>query len=458
MVTTALIEQGHQVMHLGPPGTAVSPQDREADFFGAPETARAALRQAVDSFRPDWVLQVDDSTPLAHAGLESLPGPKAWYAVDSHLHLEWHRHYASLFDRVFCAQQNLVRDLQTFRGAAREAVWLPLAAGSSSGFAPWNDRDWDVSFVGTLDPALNPERTALVDGLLARGQAVNVVRGDFRPVYPASKVVFNQSVRDDLNLRCFEVMALGALLITDRISHSLEDIGVPGTDFLVYARGDAGDLHAKIRWALDHPTEAEAIARRGHAKVIRGHMMGHRVSVLVRTLEGAGGADGSRAASSGFGGPGDRTGPDGQARAGAHVLSHLAAAQEHLSRLSLPKALAAYFAEESRRLALDALESMPGEPYALITLAQLDCEKGAPAEALVWLDRAAADGSGAGAAVDPDPEYSRRYAILRALALAHAGRLAEARQTALAGMRRFPADANLAGIARALGVAVPASS
>jgi hypothetical protein len=38
------------------------------------------------------------------------------------------------------------------------------------------------------------------------------------------------------------------------------------------------------------------------------------------------------------------------------------------------------------------------------------------------------------------------------LALAHAGRLAEARQTALMGLRRFPGDADLVGIARALGI------
>jgi hypothetical protein len=391
------------------------------------------------------VIQVDDSKPLVHIGLETLPVPKAWYAVDSHLHMEWHRHYAPLFDVVFCAQQNLVRDLQAFRGGPNKAVWLPLAAWGSAGFVPWSERVWDVSFVGTLDPALNPERTALLANLLSLGQTVNVASGDISPIYPASKVVFNQSVRADLNLRFFEVMAMGALLITDRISHSQEDIGIPGTDYLVYAHGDAEDLRAKIRWALEHPAEAEAIARRGHAKAIRGHLIGHRASVVVKALE-----DAARAADSVM--PSERTGPEEQ----AHVLAHLAAAHEHLSRLALPNALTAFFAEESRRLALAALRGSPGSPYALLTLAQLEFEKGAPAEALAWLGRAASD-SAPGAAEGADEGYSRRYATLKALALAHAGRLAEARQAALVGIRRFPADAALAGIARALGVMDSAS-
>lgn len=437
-------------MHLGPPGTAKAIPDRESDFFGAPETASAALRDAVERFRPDWVLQVDDSKPLVHAGLEDLSVPKAWYAVDSHLHLEWHSHYATLFDAVFCAQQNLVPKLQAFRGNAWNALpvrWLPLAAGTGRGFTPWNDRVWDVSFVGTLDPALNPERTALIAELLSLGQVVNLASGDMVPVYPASKVAFNQSVHDDLNLRVFEAMALGALLITDGISHSLEEIGIPGTDFLVYAHGDAGDLYAKIRWALEHPAEAEAIARRGHAKVNGGHMMIHRAQALAQSLEDAGRTAGSARPN----------GADGQEAAREQVLDHLAAAHEHLSRLSLPNSLSAFFAVEARRLAHAALRASPSAPYALLALAQLDFERGAPAEALAWLGRAALGGSGVGMPEDPDEGYSRRYIALRALALAHTGRLIQARQTVLLGLRRYPADAVLAEIARTLGVEDPLS-
>jgi hypothetical protein len=296
-----------------------------------------------------------------------------------------------------------------------------LGTGVEPEFRPWAGRTLDVSFVGTVDAALNPARAALLEGLKARGQAVHVAQGDFRPVYPDSRIVINQSVNDDLNLRCFEAMAKGALLITDRISHSLGDIGTPGTDFLVYAPGNADDLLAHIRWALAHPGEAEAIARRGHARAVSSHLLGHRVDALIGALPAAG-----------------MHGPD------AKALAHLAAAQEHLSRLALPAHLTAFFAAEARRSAEAALDASPDEPFALLALAQLEFESGTYGAALARLDR--------GEGLDGGGEYRLRYATLKSLALAHAGLIQEARRTVSAGLGEFPLDEGLRAIAKALGL------
>jgi hypothetical protein len=422
MLTAALRQQGHEVMHLGPPGTAGHPQERDAEFFQHPESARTALRGMADAFRPEWILQVDDSFPLVHAGLESLSIPKAWYAVDSHLHFEWHRHFAPLFDVVFCAQKNLVASLDVHRGSGRGVEWLPLSCKDEPVFLPWAARAFDVSFVGTLDAALNPARAALLEGLKARGQAVHVAQGDFHPIYRDSRVVLNQSVHDDLNLRFFEAIGQGALLITDRISHSLAEIGTPGAEFLVYEPGDADDLLRNIRWALAHPVEAEAIARRGQERVMREHRMAHRLGRMAEVFTEMSAL--SKPMSS-------------------HRLAHLSAAHEHLSRLSLPAPLTAFFAGEARRLAMAALETCPAEPFALLVLAQLDLERGVHAEALGWLERTGGAEGGGG--------YGRRYAALRALLLAHGGRMVEARQAARAGLREYPDDGDLQALVRVLG-------
>ncbi|MDB5049213.1 MAG: uncharacterized protein JWO30_2284 [Fibrobacteres bacterium] len=418
MLSDPLRDRGHEVLSMGPPGTVLHVLDRETDFLRSPEEARAAIRESAESFNPDWILQVDDSNPLPHLGLESLPVPKAWYAVDSHLHWEWHRHYAPVFDLVFCAQQNRVPALSVFRG---KVEWLPLAFTDEPVFLPWSGREHDASFVGTLDPALNPARIALLDGLRSLGRPVHAVQGSTKPVYSASRLVINQSAHDDLNFRVFEAMGYGALLVTDRISHSLGEIAEPEKDFLVYAPGDAADLHAKVEWALGHPSEAEAMARRGHAKVSARHMMSHRIDRIAEVMAG----------------PLPIPSPRG------HVLAHLAAAHEHLSRLALPGPLVEFFAAEARRHASAALDASPGEPYALLTLAQLDLEQGAHGPALAWLET---DGAGEGG-----EGYRQRYAFLKALLLAHAGRMAEARQTVLAGLRAFPLDADLLKLAAAVG-------
>ncbi|MEO7425824.1 MAG: glycosyltransferase [Fibrobacteria bacterium] len=417
MLTQALRAHGHEVRSLGFPGFLDHPQDSETNFLRAPGEARLALAGIAASFAPDWIIQVDDSSPLPHLGLENIPIPKAWYALDSHLHWEWHRHYAPLFDVVFCAQKNRVGDLGAFRTGVE---WLPLCFTGEPAFLPWNGRRHDVAFVGTLNPAINPDRIAFLDRLKSMGLPVHAVQGPCDPVYRDARVVFNQSADDDLNFRFFEAMGNGALLITDRLSHSLGDFGEPGKDFLVYEKGDAGDLRAQVEWALSHPTEAEAMARRGQARIANTHLIGHRVARITEALAHP------------VPGPAAR-GP---------LLAHLAGAHEHLSRLELPGPLVDFFAAEGRRLALTALENSPSEPYARLALAQLDLEKGEHAQALAWLE--GADGDGV-------PEYRRRYLFLRCLLIAHLGRLDQARILIGGGLREFPGDADLARLGRVLG-------
>ncbi|MEO6096929.1 MAG: glycosyltransferase [Fibrobacteria bacterium] len=448
MLTAALRSQGHEVAHLGPPGTAGHPQDVEADFFGQPASVPAALRKLAIAFAPDWILQVDDSTPLVHAGLESLPFRTAWYAVDSHLHIDWHRDYATTFDMVFCAQRNRMADLDfhRLRNGAPGALWLPLACNAEPGGLPWSDRTREVAFVGTLDPLRNPARSALFDQLSAMGRKVDVIQGEYRPVYGSSRIVINQSVHQDLNLRCFEAMGQGALLITDRITHSLELLGAEGREFLAYDVGDADGLESKIRWALEHPAEAEAMARAGRERVAGGHMLSHRIVRLVESLAAhpypqenpasAAAAEASEAVI---------------AKAGCR-LAHLAAAQEYLSRLALPASLTAFFAEAARATALAALKAVPYQPFALLALTRLDFGRGALAEALAWSDRRERfHGVGGRVGEEMGEGYFRSYATLRSVLLAHAGRMQEARRVAAAGVRDFPDDVHLQGLVKALG-------
>jgi hypothetical protein len=358
--------------------------------------------------------------------------------VDTHLHREWHRHYAPLFDRVFAAQLNQLGPLSAYRSGVE---WLPLSFPYEPEFLPWESRVHDVSFVGTVDASLNPARVGLLGRLASLGRPVHVAQGSCGPVYRASRAVLNQSVGDDLNARVFEAMGFGAVLITDRLSHSLREIGEPGRDFLVYEPGDASDAGAKIRWVLENPAEAEAMARRGNAKVSGSHTIRHRIRRVSEVLASASAA---RSVSAGSGPFADPPASASAETGLARILGHLAAAHEHLSRLSLPPAVAGFFAAEAGRLASRALESSPREPFALLTLAQLELEKGDHAAALGRLELAGS-GEGEGEA------YRRRYVFLKALLLAHGGRLAEARKALVEGLRDFPGDADLARLAPVLG-------
>src|SRR5215831_5380622 len=76
-----------------------------------------------EGFRPDALLFVEGGTRLIFpSGMEELDCVSAWYAIDSHLHLQEHVRIAALFDVTFVAQFEFLR---CFRDS--QVHWLPFA-------------------------------------------------------------------------------------------------------------------------------------------------------------------------------------------------------------------------------------------------------------------------------------------------------------------------------------------
>lgn len=82
-------------------------------------------------------------------------------------------------------------------------------------------------------------------------------------LYGSSLVGFNASLNGDLNLRIFEALASGSMLLTDRLSagSGLSSLWREGRELITYT--DAGDLVEHARHYLDHPAEAREIGRAG---------------------------------------------------------------------------------------------------------------------------------------------------------------------------------------------------
>jgi hypothetical protein len=187
---------GHRVLVLAD-GAQSSHEDNHAfDFFSHPDTCAERFGLIADQFQPDVIFQGDHSTPLIHCGLEDIGIPKAWYSIDSHL---------PLFDRVFVAQKSLVPHLSRYQP---QACWLPPFCQQTAEFTTWAGREHDAAFVGTLDRARNPERVRLFDTLQQSGISIFLATGAYRPVYSSSRIVINQAVKDDLNLRVFGAAAV----------------------------------------------------------------------------------------------------------------------------------------------------------------------------------------------------------------------------------------------------------
>jgi hypothetical protein len=400
---------GHRVLVLAD-GAQSSHEDNHAfDFFSHPDTCAERFGLIADQFHPDVIFQGDHSTPLIHCGLEDIGIPKAWYSIDSHLHLNWHKHYAALFDRVFVAQKSLVPHLSRYQP---QACWLPPFCQQTAEFTTWAGREHDAAFVGTLDRARNPERVRLFDTLQQSGISIFLATGAYRPVYSSSRIVINQAVKDDLNLRVFEAMGCGCLLVTDRITHSLHDLFNEGRDYLAYAPGDAADCAQKVTWAMEHPDKAEGIARSGHAKTLEWHCEAHRAAQVMKALLSLVEEK-----------PVAAMDPETSA-------SHLAWTYDYCSRLALPEPLTVFFAKQAEFFAGIGRQSIAARPWSLLVSAGQALEKSNVPLVNELLSQIAE--------VPEDREFRVRHACLRMASLFLTGKNAEAQKLAEESLSEFP--------------------
>lgn len=230
---------------------------------------------------PDLYLWVDSLKGHYPSNLEALPCPKACYLIDTHLNLPSRLEWARQFDLVFIAQRG---HLEEFRKEGIAAYWLPL------GCDPEVHRRFDlpkihpVGFVGSVQ--LHSRRDQLLNRLAAQFPVYyeRCFWDDMAKLFSQSKLVFNEAIRDDLNMRVFEALSTGSLLLTDLARNSGQDILFKnGEDCAVYQDAAIADV---ARFYLENDALREQIAARGQRLVHNAHTYGHRVEDLLAVCLG----------------------------------------------------------------------------------------------------------------------------------------------------------------------------
>lgn len=239
-------------------------------------------------FSPDLYFWVDSGPKEVPSGLEALEAPKIAYLIDSHvapdLRLEMARH----FDCVFLAQKG---QIDAFRQAGiRNVYWAPLACSPALHQVPECERTLDAAYVGSFSTEEDARRPRLLEAVRSRFPNSFVGKAwpeDMARVYARAKVVVNACVNRDVNMRVFEALAAGALLITDE-ADGLEDLFEDRKHLVVYRKDD--DLLDLIAYYLNHEAERLAIAAAGRELVLREHTYGHRVAEILDTARAVLGA------------------------------------------------------------------------------------------------------------------------------------------------------------------------
>lgn len=233
-------------------------------------------------FNPAVYLWVDSGQKQLPADIDSIPGTKAAYFIDTHLAPSFRIEQARAFQYVFLAQR---AQIDLFKEAGIKHVeWLPLACSPELHHIEPQERIYDWSYIGATEGDYISRRTDLIAGLrkaFPNNVAETAWPIDMAMTYAQSKIVVNACVNFDVNMRVFEAMAAGALLITDE-ADGLDDLFEEGVHYVRYNSEE--ELHSKVAYYLEHEEERQQIAEAGHAFVLARHTYDHRVEYIMRTV------------------------------------------------------------------------------------------------------------------------------------------------------------------------------
>ncbi len=270
------------LLHWGfqPPIPPYPPQRIKSAFN---DTYAAIWKSLPNGYTADLYLWVDSGMDRVADDIHLLPMPKIAYLIDTHVSIEPRLEVARHFDAVFLAQKTHV---EHFRAAGIPRVeWLPLACMPSLYPHEPLERMYDVAYVGSLNREDGGRRAQLFEKIAARFPNNKI--GKFWPedmarIYSQAKIVVNACHNKDVNMRVFEAMAAGALLITDP-AIGLEDLFEDGKHLVIYRRDE--DVLGLIQHYLDHPDERERIAQAGQALVRSQHTYAHRLEIILKEAE-----------------------------------------------------------------------------------------------------------------------------------------------------------------------------
>ena len=275
----AMRRQGHQLLVVSDVAHDL------ADVVCSP-TPDVAVLCAQRNFVPDWLLFAEGGTmQLFPTGLERLPVPTAWYAIDTHMDYAKHVRISRCFDVTFVVHKQFVDDLKA--DGIVNAHWLTVAFPADLQPETVPERNIDLAFVGSVNPQVHPDRARTLDALarIVPQSAFGMAPAEEMIArYMQARMVYNKSVRNDINMRYFEAMGAGAVLLTNPLTDDtgVNDLFRPGEHYLTYESDD--HLQALVRELLAQPDRVTAMGNAARQLILDHHTYDHRVAEMIAIM------------------------------------------------------------------------------------------------------------------------------------------------------------------------------
>ncbi len=234
------------------------------------------------------IFHFESAHPLFPVGLERSPVPTICFHPDTYAFTERRIEWSTVFDHVAVFHPGYV---ERFASAGHPGAFLlPHAVRRELFDGPAKHREFDVGWVGQTSGRFYKARERWLPEL-ARAFRTNdwsksYTIAEVADIYRRSRVVVNIGRDDfpqDANLRVFEALASGALLVT-ALPTELSALGFQdGVHFVGYREGD--DLVGLVRGFLNDEDRRAAIAEAVRAVVLREHTYDQRAAEILTRLE-----------------------------------------------------------------------------------------------------------------------------------------------------------------------------
>ena len=237
-----------------------------------------------------WIDWGEDGLPWKEWELPKDGGKTIYVASDTHLGKEYRFKKAEKFDYVFFNQKDAVEEYN--KTHKNKAIWLPHAAEPKAYPNISIIKKYDVGFVGHVQDTANYNGLTRVDALdRLFKEFPNFYYGSRHPAFTEknlfedaakkfslSKIVFNISIKDDINMRVFETLSTGSFILTNWIP-TLGELFEDGKHLVTYKTLD--EMVEKVKYYLEHDDERERIAQAGYDEFINKHTYAHRVNKIM---------------------------------------------------------------------------------------------------------------------------------------------------------------------------------
>lgn len=232
---------------------------------------------------PDMLLWTDNFYWFLIKGLKRVPFPTACFFLDPQYMPELKIEMARQFDSVFVSQKTEVA--RYGNAGVKNVSWLTHACDPDVHGRKTNLKEYDISFVGTMNSVRSEKIEMLKTRFSVHTEKCHGSR--MAEVFSQSRIVFNISAVGEINMRIFESMASGSMLLTDEAPGSgLSELFEDGRHLVFYRNDD--ELMKLAGYYLKNDAEREKIAGQGMREVLLRHTYDRRVQAMIDAVESYG--------------------------------------------------------------------------------------------------------------------------------------------------------------------------